>query len=358
MKMELAWKELLALLPEAQVEGQGPEIIKGIAALEEAGPEDLSFLGNSRYRRAVAGCKAGVLLLPYDYQGSPGTGQAYLRVAQPSLMLAHLCRHLEARVQPQPVPGCHALAVIGAGCQIDPSASVGPFCVIGEGSVIGARTILHSHVAIGKECILGAECILYPQVTVYARSRLGNRVIIHSGAVIGSDGFGYETHQGGHVKVPQIGVVVVEDDVEIGANTTIDRARFGETRIGTGSKIDNLVQIAHNVRIGAGSLIAAQAGIAGSTTLGKYVMVGGQAGFAGHIHIGDQSMIGAQAGVSKDYPPKSKLNGSPASPIHENYRVETYKRRLPELFRRLQVVETRLGLDGKSSSGAEAPVDS
>lgn len=344
MTFHLPLSDLLALLPDAQAVGNAPASLSGIASLQEAGPTDLSFLGNKKYRATVPTCQAGVILVPLDYDGTPRPGQAYLRVPNPSLALAAVCGWWEARLAASVVPGIHPTASLDPSAVISPDASIGPYCVVGAGCSIGSRTRLHPSVVLDAECRVGSDCELFPHVVLYRGSRLGDRVRIHAGAVIGSDGFGYETVQGRHLKVPQMGAVVIEDDVEIGANTTIDRARFAETRIGAGSKIDNLVQVAHNVQIGEACLIAAQAGISGSTSLGKHVVLGGQCGLAGHLHLGDQSMIGGQAGVSKSYPPKSFLVNSPALDFKEAYRLEAYKRRLPELVRRLAALEERIGL--------------
>ncbi|MDX2109754.1 MAG: UDP-3-O-(3-hydroxymyristoyl)glucosamine N-acyltransferase [Verrucomicrobiota bacterium] len=350
MKLELTWQDLLTLVPDALLEGEPLSFITGIAGLDEAGPSDLSFLGNPKYRASVPLTKAGVLLLPLDYVGSPSPGQAYLRVRNPSLVLATICQAIEARTASKPLPGIHPSAVIAPDARIAASATIGPFCVIEAGVTLAERTVLMSHVSVGQCTSIGADCVLFPRVTVYQGTQIGDRVRIHAGSVIGSDGFGYETSKGVHVKVPQIGCVIIEDDVEIGANTTIDRARFSETRIGAGTKIDNLVQIAHNVRIGRGCLLAAQVGISGSTTLGQYVMMGGQSALTGHIVLGNQVIVGGQSGVSKDTPDKALVAGSPAYPLKEHYKVEAYKRRLPELFARIQAIEAEVGIQNVKST--------
>lgn len=338
------------------MEGERAEPITGIAALDEATNVDLAFLGNPKYRRLVSECAAGVILLPEDYEGHPRVGQAYLRVRQPSAALAVVCRHIEEAGKAPLVPGIHPTAIVNEGAFVDPGAHIGPQCVVEQGVKIGPGVHLVAQVFVGRGAQIGEGCVLHPRVTLYAGSVLGARVTLHAGAVVGSDGFGYETVHGIHEKVPHIGRVVIEDDVEIGANTTIDRGRFAETRIGRGAKIDNLVQVAHNVHIGPGCLIASQAGISGSTTLGQYVMIGGQAGLAGHIKLADQAIIGAQAGVSKDVPPKAFLSDTPAWPIKEARRAEVYRRRLPELFQRVSGLE-KASLANSSPEESEQDAD-
>jgi len=331
--------ELLRLIGEGRLEGQSTAPVTGIAALKTAQPGDLAFLGNLKYKADVPACRASVILLPDDYEGHPPAGQAYIRLAKPSLALARVCRELERLLWPKPPAGIHPSAIVHREAKVDDAASIGPQCVIEAGATIGAGTVLQAQVYVGREAVIGAECWLMPHVAVLEYCFLGRRVRLHSGVVIGSDGFGYDTHQGRHEKIPQIGRVVIEDDVEIGANTTIDRARFSESRIGEGTKIDNLVQIAHNVVMGKHCLIVAQVGISGSTTLGDYVVVGGQAGLIGHLHIGTGSQIGAQSGVIHDLAPKSFVRDSPSMPYLLAQKVHVLKGRLPELFKRLASVE-------------------
>jgi UDP-3-O-[3-hydroxymyristoyl] glucosamine N-acyltransferase len=226
---------------------------------------------------------------------------------------------------------------------VDATAHVGPHCVVGERASIGARAVLQGGNHVGDDCTLGADTNLFPGVTLYARTQVGHRVRIHAGAVIGSDGFGYVFDAGVHRKVPQVGNVVIGDDVEIGAGTTIDRGALGATVIGRGSKIDNLVQIAHNVIIGECCIIVAQTGIAGSTKLGNYVVVGGQVGIAGHLKIGNQVTIAAQAGVMHDIPDGEKVWGTPAQPDRETKRQILAMQRLPELLRRVSALEKKSG---------------
>lgn len=342
MDLHLTQSEILAILPQVRTVGALPGTVTGIASLESAQAGELSFLGNIKYRKQVAATKASVILVPEDFPDAPQDGQAYLHVKNPSLALAQICAFIEKRALPAPAPGIHPTAVVSPDATIAPSATIGPYCVVEHGVSIGERSVLTAHVFVGAHSKIGTDCHLFPRVSLYHETILGNRVRIHSGTVIGSDGFGYETAGGIHHKVPQIGNVAIEDDVEIGANAAIDRARFATTLIRAGSKIDNLVQLAHNVEVGRHCLIAAQTGISGSTTLGDYVVMGGQSAAAGHIHIGAQTMVGGQSGVSKDLPPKSFVSDSPAYDFKEYYRIEAHKRRLPEYVKRIDALEAEL----------------
>ena len=327
--------ELAALAGAESVEGACAGPITGVAALAEATSADLSFLGNAKYADAVAASRAGAILVPVAFPGKPAAGQAFLRVANPSYALALFCGVLEARLWPRPPAGIHATAVVAASAKVDPSAHVGPLCVIGEGAVVAAGVVLEARCHVGPRASVGADCWLKPGVVVGDYCVLGARCRIQSGAVIGSDGFGYEPVNGEIRRIPQIGNVVLEDDVEVGANSTLDRARFSQTVVGRGTKIDNLVQIAHNVRIGRQCLITAQVGIAGSTTLGDHCVLGGQSGVAGHLTLGDRVKLGAQMGLFEDVPADGFMNGTPAVPFGLERRLVVLSRRLPDLFKRL-----------------------
>jgi UDP-3-O-[3-hydroxymyristoyl] glucosamine N-acyltransferase len=233
--------------------------------------------------------------------------------------------------------------VIAPGATVSALAAVGPLCLVGRGAVIGDHTVLEGQVAVGAAVRIGSHCRLAPQVVLRDGVQLGDRVIIHSGTVIGADGFGYARDEARYVKIAQIGRVVIEDDVEVGANVAIDRATLGETRIGRGTKIDNLVHIAHNVRVGADTVILGQVGIAGSTRIGSRVTLAGQVGIVDHVEIGDDVIVGSQAGVTKDIPPRSVVLGSPAVPHQEIKRQLAAIARLPELRRLVQALEERLG---------------
>ena len=334
--------ELAALTGAEAVEGACAGPVTGVAALAEATSADLSFLGNAKYADAVASSKAGAILVPVAFAGKPSAGQAFLRVANPSYALALLCGVLEARLWPRPPAGIHPGAVVAPSAKVDPAAHVGPFCVIGEGATIAAGATLEARCHVGARASVGADCWLKPGVVVGDYCVLGARCRIQSGAVIGSDGFGYEPVDGEIRRIPQIGNVVLEDDVEVGANSTLDRARLRRTVVGRGTKIDNLVQIAHNVRIGRQCLITAQVGIAGSTTLGDHCVLGGQSGVAGHLTLGDRVRLGAQTGLFEDVPADGFMNGTPAVPFGLERRLVVLSRRLPDLFKKVDSLAASL----------------
>ena len=334
--------ELAALTGAESVEGACAGPITGVAALAEATSADLSFLGNAKYADAVAASRAGAILVPVAFAGKPAAGQAFLRVANPSYALALFCGVLEARLWPRPPAGIHATAVVAPSAKVDPSAHVGPLCVIGEGAVVAAGAVLEARCHVGPRASVGVDCWLKPGVVVGDYCVLGARCRIQSGAVIGSDGFGYEPVNGEIRRIPQIGNVVLEDDVEVGANSTLDRARFSQTVVGRGTKIDNLVQIAHNVRIGRQCLITAQVGIAGSTTFGDHCVLGGQAGVAGHLTLGDRVRLGAQTGLFEDVPADGFMNGTPAVPFGLERRLVVLSRRLPDLFKKVDSLTASL----------------
>lgn len=339
--------ELASLTGAKSVDGACVGPITGVAALAEAASADLSFLGNAKYADAVAASKAGAILVPAAFAGQPAAGQAFLRVDNPSYALALFCGVLEARLWPRPPAGIHASAVVAASAKVDASAHVGPLCVIGEGAVVAAGAVLEARCFVGARASVGADCWLKPGVTIGDYCVLGARCRLQSGAVIGSDGFGYEPVKGEVQRIPQIGNVVLEDDVEVGANSTLDRARFSRTVVGRGTKIDNLVQIAHNVRIGRQCLITAQVGIAGSTTLGDHCVLGGQSGVAGHLTLGDRVKLGAQAGLFEDVPADGFMNGTPAVPFGLERRLVVLSRRLPDLFKKVDSLTASLDSAGR-----------
>ncbi|MCS6969806.1 MAG: UDP-3-O-(3-hydroxymyristoyl)glucosamine N-acyltransferase [Planctomycetota bacterium] len=313
--------------------------LRGLAGLHEAGPADLSFLTNPRYESQLASTRAGCVLIASERAPLPHAAQ--LVVPHPDATLAQLV----ARFAPppaQPPLGIHPTAVIGERVRLGRGCRIGPYVVIGDDCELGDGCVLHAQVVLGEGVRLGPGCVLYPHASVRERCVLGARVIVHNGAVIGSDGFGYATVDGVHHKIPQIGTVVIEDDVEIGANTAIDRARFGRTRIGAGTKIDNLVQIAHNVEIGPHSIIVAQAGIAGSSKLGHHVTLAGQAGIAGHLRIGDRVTVTGQCGVTKDLPEGAVVRGSPAQDFKAQIAQEVAVRKLPGVLARLARLEQQI----------------
>jgi UDP-3-O-[3-hydroxymyristoyl] glucosamine N-acyltransferase len=315
------------------IEGGADPELTGIAPLDRATNSDLSFLSHVRYSAEVAETAAGALLvtraladeLPHSITKIV-VGDVYAALAA-VLSLLHPSR--------VPEPGVHPTAVLGADVEIGVDVVIGPYVVIGSGCRIGDRARIDAHCAVGRDCVLGADTYLHPHVTLYDRTVLGARTILHSGVRIGVDGFGYHYAGGKHNKIPHVGNCVLGEDVEIGANTTIDRGSVGATEIGDGCKIDNLVQIGHNVRIGALTIIISQVGIAGSTRIGRGVTLAGQAGVNGHIRIGDGATIAGQAGVFGDVPAGATYSGYPARPHKEALRVQAAVNRLPALLRQL-----------------------
>jgi UDP-3-O-[3-hydroxymyristoyl] glucosamine N-acyltransferase len=312
--------------------------ISGIASLDQARAGDLSFLGNPKYRPLVAGSQASIILVPEDYEEAPADGQLLIRIQNPSYALALVCRDIEGTLLPVPPAGIHRSAVIEAGAEVSPEASIGAFCYIGAGARIGAA-VLQSHVSIGRGASISDDSHLFPHCWVGDYCVVGRRNRLMSGCRIGSDGYGYEFIEGAHQRVPQIGNVVTEDDVDVGANTTIDRARFGSTRIGRGSKLDNQVQIAHNVKIGKHCLIVAQVGISGSTELGDGVVAAGQAGIAGHLKLGPGAMVAGGTAVLSDIEAGGKVRGYPGMPMMLFNRIAVLQRKLPDLFKRFDQLE-------------------
>lgn len=351
MQLALSAEQLAEIVEPSARRGSGTAVVTNIAPLTSATAGDLSFLGNAKYKGDVAASRASVILVPPDYEGEPQSDQLYLVVKQPSVALARVCARIEQALWPRPAAGIHPSAVIDPTAQIAASATVGPLCVIEAGAVVGERTHLQAQVFVGRDARIGADCWLMPGSFVTNSCLLHDRVRLHAGVVIGSDGFGYEFTDGHHAKVPQVGFVEIEADVEIGANTTVDRARFSRTLIGTGTKVDNLVQIAHNVVIGKHCMICAQVGIAGSTTVGDFVVLGGQAGVGGHLTIGKGVKAGGQAGISSDIEAGQFVNGNPAIPYMLERRIAVLQKRLPELFKRVDVFEEELNRLKKTSAG-------
>jgi UDP-3-O-[3-hydroxymyristoyl] glucosamine N-acyltransferase len=331
----------LAELVGATLVGDPNLQITGVGGLDEATSHDVSFLANPRYYDSMNRSKAGAICI--SSKDSLIEGKNFLISENPSSTFQTL---VEIFIPPLPrsdhSQGVHPTAVIDPTANIADDASIGPYCVIGAHASIGPRVKLLAHVYIGEECKLDEDCIIYPHVTIRERCILGKRVIIQPGAVIGSCGFGYVTsNHGSHMKLQQLGKVVLGDDVEIGANTTIDRARFHETKISMGSKIDNLVQIGHNVEVGKHNLIVSQVGIAGSSKTGDYVVLGGQVGVVGHVEIASQTLVGAKAGISKNVTKAGRYTGVPLQPIDEYNRNQVLIRKLPQLFERIKKLEEK-----------------
>jgi UDP-3-O-[3-hydroxymyristoyl] glucosamine N-acyltransferase len=342
MQVQFTAAEIEAITQPKAKRGATAAPIRGLSALVGAGAGDLSFLGNPKYKPEVAATNASIVLLPPDFAGEPKPDQLFLLVDNPSVALAKICARIEQALWPKPAPGVHASAAVAAGAKVAASATIGPLCVIEAGAVIGERTHLQAQVFVGRDAKVGDDCWLAPGVIVSTECELGKRVRLQPGVVIGSDGFGYEFIKGRHEKVPQVGNVVIGDDVEIGANSTLDRARFSRTVVGEGTKIDNLVQIAHNVVIGKHCLLCSQVGISGSTTLEDYVVLGGQAGLGGHITIGKGAKAGGQAGITADVAAGAFVNGTPAVPFLLERKLAVLHQRLPDLFKRVDALEQQL----------------
>ena len=329
----------IAKMLDGEVLGDPSVTLTGFATADHARPGDLTFAENETYFAAAENGAATAIITGGGFNS---TKKIIIRVPHARIAFAKAL----ALFFPEPKysPGIHPSAVVGGSAFVDPTAHVGPHCVIGERVKIGPHCVLQAGNFVGADSKLCEEVNLFPNVTIYPRTQIGARVRIHAGAVIGSDGYGYVLDGGVHRKIPQIGNVIIGDDVEIGANTTIDRGALGSTVIGRGTKIDNLVQIAHNVQIGEYSIIIAQAGIAGSSKLGTYLVMAGQAGVAGHLKIGNQVTISAQSGVMTDIPDGGKWLGSPARPDKQMKRQFVANEHLPELLKRVSALEKKLGV--------------
>jgi UDP-3-O-[3-hydroxymyristoyl] glucosamine N-acyltransferase len=350
----------LAALVQGEVHGNGGLAVCSARPLHEAGPSDVSFLEHERNLRHFKGCRARALVVPVAVAGrraemaAPGAEPPTLIAVRDSLLaFCAIVQRLHGR--PEPAPGgidpraaVHPTATVGADPTIHPLASVG------EGTVIGARCRIHPAVVVGRFCRLGDDVTLYPNAVLYDGTVVGNRVIVHANAVLGADGFGYRLQDGRHVKVPQLGCVELGDDVEVGACTTIDRGTFQPTRVGQGTKIDNLVQVAHNCQIGRHNMFVGQVGVAGSSSTGDYVVLAGQAGIADHIHLHDRVVVGAQSGVFRDVAAGERVLGVPAKPERDEKRIMLSLEKLPDLVRDVKQLKRRLGLEdgGKGEAAA------
>jgi UDP-3-O-[3-hydroxymyristoyl] glucosamine N-acyltransferase len=324
-----------------KVAGDADIVISGVSGIKEAREGDITFLANSRYAPLIEDSKASAVIIDPEFSVKSVPGKSFIVVDNPSLAFAKLVEFI-APVHVKFEPVVSERSFIGENVKLGRDVSIGPFAVIDRDSTIGDRTVIWSGAFIGPGSKVGSDCLIYPNVNVRERAEIGDRVIIHSGAVVGSDGFGFSTVQGIHKKIPQIGIVVIEDDVEIGANVTIDRARFGRTVIRKGTKIDNLVQIAHNVEVGENTIIVAQTGIAGSTVIGNNVTLAGQSGVIGHVSIGDGAVIAARAGVIGDVGKGEVVSGYPALPHTKTKRIQIAMRRLPELLKKVAELEKKI----------------
>jgi UDP-3-O-[3-hydroxymyristoyl] glucosamine N-acyltransferase len=320
--------------------GDGAVDIRGVAGIREAGSGEVSFIANPRYAPEAAATKASAVIVAEDWVAEcPAT---LIRVKNPDVAFAKATAIFYTPV-PAPVTGVHPSAVVARDAELGSGVCIGPLCVIESGAKIGAGTVISAQCYIGFRSVVGEKSFLYPQVSLREFVKIGSRSIIHNGTVIGSDGFGYCVDgEGIRTKIPQVGIVEVGDDVEIGANVTIDRARFGITKIGNGVKIDNLVQIAHNVIIGDHAVIVSQVGISGSTTIGSKTILAGQAGVSGHLRIGSGVIIGPGAGVSKDIPDGDHVLGSPAMPVNKMKRMHASIMLLPKMKERISALDSRV----------------
>ena len=331
----------LAEWVQGEVLGDGDQLISDARPLADAQPGDITFVEHDKHIVAWQSCRASAAIVP---SGVPVNGRPLIRVADPLMAFVSVVQHLRGR----PI---HFESGINPAAQVHPSVklgvgvSIGPFAVVGEGTEIADNCTLATGVVIGRHCKLGRDVTMHPHAVLYDDCVVGNRVMIHANAVIGADGFGYRVQNGRHIKVPQLGWVELEDDVEIGACSTIDRGTFGPTRVGTGTKIDNLVMIGHNCQIGRHNILCSQVGIAGSTSTGDYVIMAGQVGVADHITIGDQVTIGAKSGVPGNIPSHSQILGSPATPHKEQVRMMLTLEKLPEIRKDVQRIKKHLGLE-------------
>lgn len=340
--------EQCAVMVDGELHGDRELQVCGVGDLVHASDRDVSFITKPQMLAEIEYCRAAAFVVP---KGMMGITRPYIAVNDPVLAITRL--HLHLVEKSFTADGVDGSCRIGVDCRYSDQVSIGPLCVLGDRVHLGERVRLHPGVVLMNDVNIGDDCVLYPNVTLYPHCQLGSRVIIHAGTVVGSDGFGYvPDQQGHHLKRPHVGRVVIEDDVEIGANSCIDRATFGETRIRRGAKIDNLVQIAHNVEVGADNLLVSQVGIAGSTVLGHHVVLGGNSGVADHVSVGNNVMLGAKGGVHNDVADNSILAGFPAIPRERWLRQNALLTRLPEIHKDLkklkkEIVELRTLLSGK-----------
>jgi UDP-3-O-[3-hydroxymyristoyl] glucosamine N-acyltransferase len=333
--VEITVKEIAEFLG-GTVSGDENTVIRGVKGIDEAGLGDITFISNPKYRKKIESTRASAILV------APGikSEKTLIIVKDPYIALAKALGFFDkGEEHPQ---GISSAAFVAESARVAETAVLYPGVYVGPNAEIGERAVLYPGVKIGSEAAVGDDSVLYPNVSVYRKCLIGKRVIIHAGVVVGSDGFGFANPGRDNLKVPQIGIVQIDDEVEIGANTTIDRATLGRTWIQRGVKIDNLVQIAHNVTIGQNSIIVAQVGISGSTSLGRSVIIGGQAGLIGHINIGDGVMIGAQSGIADDIEPGKVVSGSPHLPHRHWLRAQAIIAKLPEIYKKMSQLEKQV----------------
>ena len=328
----------IARIIEGELCGDSSVLITGFSGLKEAQEGELGFLANPKYIDLAHNTKASAIIIPRDLSVP---GKTFIRVDNPSWAFSKIVA-MFVEGTTVPLKGIHPTAIVAKDARIGKDVALGPYVVVESGAAIGDRSAIHAGSYVGHKSVVGQDCLIYPNVTLRENISLGNKVIIHSGTVVGCDGFGYVPVDGKHQKIPQVGTVVIEDDVEIGACVTIDRARFDKTLIGRGTKIDNLVQIAHNVLIGEDCIIVSQSGISGSVTIGKGAILAGQAGIAGHLTIGDGAIISAKAGVSKSVPANTQVTGYPARPIVKMMEINAHVQLLPRYVKTIQELKKRV----------------
>jgi len=338
--MEFTAKQIAELI-QGRVEGDENATISTFAKIEEGTPGAISFLSNPKYTHFIYETKSSVVLINEDVELEKPVSATLIRVENAYESVAKLLQFYESMKPAK--KGIDPLAFISPKAKVGEDVYVGAFACIGDGAVIGNGTQIYPHTVIGDGVTIGEKCLLYPNVTIYQGCKLGNNVTIHAGSVIGADGFGFAPNPDGYDKIPQIGIVVIEDNVEIGANTCVDRSTMGETIIHKGVKLDNLIQVAHNCEIGENTVMSAQAGMAGSTKIGAWCMAGGQAGFAGHIHVADKTFIGAQCGViSNTKGNGQQLIGSPAMDTKVFFKAKALYSKLPEMYRQIAALQKEI----------------
>jgi UDP-3-O-[3-hydroxymyristoyl] glucosamine N-acyltransferase len=330
----------IARATQGEVEGNAAVVVTGFAPIDHARPGDLTFIAQSRYFSCLDKTPASVVLVDGGCPAAKPEGPVLIRVANPYFAFVQVAKDFFQ--PPAPAPGVHPTAIVDKSARLGENVAIGPYVIIEPECEIGGASCIGALCFIGRGARIGRRTVLFPQVHIAHGVQIGNEVIIQAGSVVGSDGFGYVKHEGAYHKIPHVGAVILEDGVEIGANCGIDRGTFGETRIRRGTKLDNLIHVAHNVVIGEHTVIAAQSGISGSTQIGSHVTIAGQVGFVGHIEIGDNTTFGAQAGVTKSIPAGLTVSGYPAKEHQQARREEAALRRLPELLKRVRALEKAL----------------
>ncbi len=335
--MQKTLKEIAALI-NGEVVGDDSVVITGVSGIKEARPGDITFLANPKYIPFIETTQASAIITSRDIKDA---SKPIIRLADPSLGFEKVVLFF-SKVEVKHPKGIHPTVILGKSACLGKNAAIGPYVIIEDNVLVGDNTIIYGGCYIGHSAQIGSDTLIYANVTIRESVTIGNRVVVHSGTVIGSDGFGFASINGKHLRIPQIGTVVIEDDVDIGSNVTIDRARFNKTIIGKGTKIDNLVQIAHNVVIGENSIIVAQVGISGSTNIGKGVTLAGQSGVAGHLTVGDGVIVAARAGVIKSVPANTIVSGFPAKPHETAKRVNACVQNLPKLYENVKSLKKKI----------------